>query len=704
MRARFEQYTIMIACIMFVATIATYFMGLELQQIISRPILGLASTARTVSTNKDYSVRAPKHGKDELGQLVDGFNEMLGQIQERDAALRESNDHLEQRVLARTEALRRENEERRRTEAALQQQVTRMSLLVQITRTISERQDTESILHVVLLQLEDHLSLDLGCVALFDPQAETLNIQALRLKNPLLASKLDFHEGVVLALADTGLDLCAEGQTVYVDDTLRGSSALAESLAVAGLRSAVAVPLLVENKLFGVLLSARLKPEDFSSGDCEFLRMLSEHVALAAHQARLHAELEKAYNDLRQTQATVMQQERLKALGQMASGIAHDINNALSPVVGYAELMLRGEPGLSSVGKKHLKFIRTAGEDIAHIVARLREFYRRRDEKEHLQELNLNHLIEQVVDMTRPRWRDIPQSRGITVELHTDLARDVPDLVGIESEIREAVTNLVLNAVDAMPNGGKVTIRTRVPVQEATPNSKPQSSHLVVEVCDTGIGMSEEIRKRCLEPFFSTKGKRGTGLGLAMVYGVMERHEGRIEIESQLGIGSTFRMVFPVRKLVNTGVTELIKAATPEPLSILCVDDEPLLRDLLREMLERDGHAVEVCDGGQSGVEAFRLASQRGKPFDLVITDLGMPYLDGRQLAKILKKESPATPVVMLTGWGAFMKEEGEAPAQVDGVLSKPPRSKELRETLSRLSPARKRFRKKSSRRELATA
>jgi CheY-like chemotaxis protein/anti-sigma regulatory factor (Ser/Thr protein kinase) len=367
-------------------------------------------------------------------------------------------------------------------------------------------------------------------------------------------------------------------------------------------------------------------------------------------------------------------------------------------------LLLRGEPGLSSVGKKHLKFIRTAGEDIAHIVARLREFYRRRDDQESLQLLNLNHLAEQVVDMTRPRWRDIPQSRGITVEMHTDLAREIPDLVGIESEIREAVTNLVLNAVDAMPNSGKITIRTRIADGEGARNNESQPSHVVLEVSDTGNGMNEETRKRCLEPFFSTKGKRGTGLGLAMVYGVMERHEGRIEIESQLGVGSTFRMVFPVRKLVNKGVTEFIKAETPEPLQILCIDDEPLLRDLLREMLERDGHRVEVCDGGQSGLDAFRTALRKEKPFDVVITDLGMPYVDGRQVAKILKKESPATPVVMLTGWGAFMKEEGEAPAQVDGVLSKPPRSKELRETLCRLSPTRTRFRKKSSQRKLTPA
>src|SRR5262249_41170207 len=163
-------------------------------------------------------------------------------------------------------------------------------------------------------------------------------------------------------------------------------------------------------------------------------------------------ELGRAYNELRQTQQSVMQQERLKALGQMASGIAHDVNNALSPVVGFADLMLRGENGLSDNGKKYLKHIMTAGEDIAHIVARLREFYRRRDGREALQALNFNALVEQVVDMTRPRWRDIPQSRGVTVEMQTNLEPDVPVLAGIESEVREAMTNLVLNAVDALPN------------------------------------------------------------------------------------------------------------------------------------------------------------------------------------------------------------------------------------------------------------
>jgi CheY-like chemotaxis protein len=291
--------------------------------------------------------------------------------------------------------------------------------------------------------------------------------------------------------------------------------------------------------------------------------------------------------------------------------------------------------------------------------------------------------------MTRPRWRDIPQSHGATIELHTDLAPDMPELVGIESELREALTNLVLNAADALPNGGKITIRTRVAGCAVVSNPQTHPTYILAEVIDTGVGMNAETRKRCLEPFFSTKGKRGTGLGLSMVYGVVERHEGSIEIDSELGKGTTVRLAFPVRKLAHVGAGANTKGAVCEPLQILYIDDEPLLRELLKELLERDGHKVQVSDNGQSGIETFRQARQGGHPFDVVITDLGMPYLDGRQVAKVLKRESPVTPVVMLTGWGTIMKEDDALPDQVDGVLSKPPRTRELREALSRFHPIR---------------
>src|SRR6202035_3125320 len=227
------------------------------------------------------------------------------------------------------------------------------------------------------------------------------------------------------------------------------------------LRSVVIAPLIMENQVFGALVCARRNTEAFSSGECEFLKQLSEHVALATHQARLHGALQQAYDDLRQTQHTVMQQERLRALGQMASGIAHDINNAISPVSLYTESLLEREPNLSERARGYLTTIQRAIEDVARTVARMREFYREREAQLTLERVDLNRAVRQVMELTRPRWSDLPQQRGAMVELRTELWDALPDIIGAEHEIRDALTNLFLNAVDAMPAGGTLWVRPR---------------------------------------------------------------------------------------------------------------------------------------------------------------------------------------------------------------------------------------------------
>jgi CheY-like chemotaxis protein len=303
--------------------------------------------------------------------------------------------------------------------------------------------------------------------------------------------------------------------------------------------------------------------------------------------------------------------------------------------------------------------------------------------------VRLNQLAQQVVQLTRPRWRDISQQRGLSVDVKLDFDANLPEIIGTESELREALTNLIFNAADAMPEGGVITIRTRVCSWTLGRGRIKAPTRVALEVSDTGTGMDEETRKRCLEPFYSTKGHRGTGLGLAMVYGVMQRHEGTIEIESAPGMGTTIRLVFPVREAprTETGASSAVSASLA-PLRILFVDDEPLLRELVKEILEYDGHSVEAADGGQAGLDAFRAARQRGRPFDVVVTDLGMPHLDGRQLAQIVKNESPGTPIIMLTGWGTLFKEE-DLPPQVDDMLNKPPNISELQQALRRVTQPR---------------
>jgi signal transduction histidine kinase/ActR/RegA family two-component response regulator len=439
-------------------------------------------------------------------------------------------------------------------------------------------------------------------------------------------------------------------------------------------------PMVVESQVFGVLICARRDLDRFSSGECEFLKQVSEHTALAAHQAQLYAALQQAYDDLRQTQQQVLQQERLRALGQMASGIAHDINNAISPMALYTEALLEREPNLTERGRKQLEIIQRAVDDVAQTVARMGEFYRLREPQVALVPVDLNLLIEHVVDLTRARWSDMAQQRGAAIELKLELDHALPRMAAVESQIRDALVNLIFNAVDAMPQGGPLIIRTRTGAGAAQPL-------VVLEVIDSGIGMDEETRRRCLEPFFTTKGARGTGLGLAMVYGVAQRHGANLEIESTPGKGTLVRLEFavaPIAAASSGGVHPTLMS----PQRILIIDDDPLLLKSLRDALESDGHEVTAANGGQAGINAFVESHAAGTPFPVVITDLGMPHVDGRKVAVTIKASVPATLVLMLTGWGRRLVAEGDVPPGVDQVLSKPPKLADLRAAIAQLRKA----------------
>jgi PAS domain S-box-containing protein len=577
-------------------------------------------------------------------------------------------------------------EESRYAEQRLRTQVERLNLLYQVTRAIGERQDLESMFRVLLQNLEDNLSIDFGCVCLFEPLSQTLSVISVGKRSRTLADDFDMAEHARVPIDphdQDGLRRALGGELVYKPDTREGSSAFSQRLAQREVRSLVAAPLLVENQVFGLLIAARQPSYAFSSGDCEFLRQVSEHAALASHQAQLHTALQQAYDDLRHSQQGAVQHERLRALGQMASGIAHDINNALSPAALFTESLLESEQTLTADGRKALKIIGRAIEDVAQTVARLREFYRPRELQTTLGPIDLTALTQEVVELTRVRWSDMPQQRGIVIVMKTDIARDLPPVKGVAGEIREALINLILNAADAMPDGGTLTLRAYV-AETSSPLTERPYKTVGIEVTDTGAGMDEETRRRCCEPFFTTKGERGTGLGLAMVYGIVQRHDAQIEIESAVGKGTTVRMSFPLMTPAAS-VEAPVDGVRPRalPLRILVVDDDPLLIKTLREILMADGHAVVTANSGQEGIETFRAAHDRREPFTVVVTDLGMPYVDGRKVATAVKETSPATPVIMLTGWGQRLTSEGSVPTHVDRVLSKPPKLRELRATLA---------------------
>jgi signal transduction histidine kinase len=391
-------------------------------------------------------------------------------------------------------------------------------------------------------------------------------------------------------------------------------------------------------------------------------------------------ELEHTNEVLRQAQNALIQQERLRALGQMASGIAHDINNAISPISLYTEAMLEREE-LSDRARGYLTTISRAIDDVAQTVGRMREFYRPCENELQLADVELNPLVQQVIDLTRARWNDLAQQRGVMIELDTDLAPELGVIRGAENEIRDALTNLIFNAVDALPKGGRIDIRTRNLVS-------PQGDTTVqLSVADNGVGMDEDTRRRCLEPFFTTKGDRGTGLGLAMVYGMAKRHSAGLEVDSAPGKGTTFTLTFRTAstQVVSSGRHPL-PAFAARSLRILLIDDDPALIESMRSALQDEGHKVTCCGGGQAGIDAFREAQDAGKPFDVVITDLGMPYVDGRQVVTSVRELSPATPIILLTGWGQHVVNEQDRPPQVDRLLGKPPRIRELRTALAELT------------------
>jgi len=405
-------------------------------------------------------------------------------------------------------------------------------------------------------------------------------------------------------------------------------------------------------------------------------------------QVRLTDGVQQAYEELRRTQQSVVQQERLRALGQMASGVAHDVNNALSPIVAYSDLLLSTMPTLPETARQYLQTIKKSGDDVAHIVARMREFYRRRSDTEQLAKVDLNQIIDEVVELTRPRWRDLSQRQGVSIKIERELDPKLPLLPSDPSDLREALINLIFNAVDALPRGGTITLVTRAVSRPASEEGQAAERQLQVEVRDDGIGMEEKIRQRCLEPFFSTKAKRGgTGLGLAMVYGMMQRHEGTIEIDSAPDRGTCVRLMFPVREIAQaTHPNPALQVKHKRSLRVLCIDDEPQIQELLKDCLPHFGHQVAVASSGKQGVEIFRGAMSKKQPYETVITDLGMPDMDGHQVARTIRAESPGTPIIMLTGWGAMMKEDDEVAPEVDAVVGKPPSIKELNKLLMRLT------------------
>ena len=369
-------------------------------------------------------------------------------------------------------------------------------------------------------------------------------------------------------------------------------------------------------------------------------------------------------------QEQIIQQERLHALSAMAAGLTLDFNHTLSLIIGNSELALSHlwDPNGGTRASQLLSSVIGSAQSAATMFSRLRDFARPAEHHQPRQLVHLNTLVEQVAGVARTRWCAPSPQHGAVVEVKVDLDPGLPPLIGNAGELREMLLNLLANSIEAMPAGGTVRLSTQ---------AEPQG--IVLEVADNGIGMDDETRRHCMEPFFTTKQEVGSGLGLATVYGTVGRHGGSIDWQSVPGAGATFIVYLPFNGFetaANQGLADdddsrpPLPSAIPENLRILVVDDQPVLCEILSEYLTSDGHRVETAGDGHEALTKFRGAVGADR-FNVVITDQVMPGMVGVELAGVVKAESSEVRVILLTGFGTLLSGR-KGTKSVDVYLDKP--------------------------------
>jgi GAF domain-containing protein/CheY-like chemotaxis protein len=554
-----------------------------------------------------------------------------------------------------------------------QRRVQELSVLHELSRSVTGQLDQAGLLETVYQQVARVLDVPNIAVVLLDEEHDRLAV-ALRVRDGRRCEDEEPHfyprdrAGLSGYVFDTGRPIRT---TDYVADCARhGVAALP---AAVDLPCCLIVPMTAGDRVLGVL-SLRSPDRPFTDADERLVVNIAQLAALMLRSARLYEERTRAFGELGAAQDQLVRTEKLRALGEMASGVAHDFNNVLASILGRAQLLLERIQDVKL--RQWLKVIERSAMDGARTVRRLQDFTGiRRDQP--AVAVDLNQVVQQVLETTESIWRQDSRRRGVEIEVATDLAERLPKIAGDPSELREAFTNLVLNAVDAMPGGGTLTVGT------STAPGTVGGQEVRVEIRDTGTGIPEPIRQKIFDPFFTTKGPKGTGLGLSMAYGILSRHGGRITVESEVGRGTTFHLVLPTSDQVAEAVAPpLSPVGSSVPLHCLVVDDEAEVAEVVADILTTAGHTAVVVGSGQAAVE--RLAAER---FDLVFTDLAMPGMTGWQVARAVKNASPEVPVVMMSGFGVEVAPEELRTNGVDVVLAKP---LQIRDVLAAVGSARR--------------
>jgi PAS domain S-box-containing protein len=570
----------------------------------------------------------------------------------------------------------------KRTEDALIGRTRQLEAIRTVSTEITHELDPTRLLDLITQRAAELVGALSGTLYLWDAEKQTLVSRSWLSPGSSTGTRVRrLGEGVAGTVA-------ARRQGMIVNDYRASPFATPESLYRAGVTAVIGEPLLYRERLAGVIaLDNEGSGKCFTREDGEVLALFATQAAIAVENARLFGELTRSYANLQLAQEELVRAEKLRALGQMAAGIAHDLNNTLAAVLGQVELLqsLTTNPEvLESLGT-----LEVAATDGAQVVRRLQGFARQQPAGA-LAPCDLARAVAEALEITRPHWRDDAQRQGRPIEIQTALD-GLPPILGRVSEIREALTNLILNAVDAMPEGGTLRVAGRViepskdhSAESAMGEIDPATQLVELTVIDTGVGMTDDVRRQVFEPFFTTKGGRGTGLGLSMVYGIMERHGGGIEVASAPGHGTTFTLRF------QTVPEHLPAAPAPSPARrpsrrLLVIDDDPRVRNTLVSLLRAAGHQITEAASGGEGLARFAEESA-----ELVLTDLSMPEVNGWDVAAAVKARVPTCPVVLLTGWADQHTDETAGSGLVDRVLHKPVRLQELLQAIAELTPVRK--------------
>ena len=382
---------------------------------------------------------------------------------------------------------------------------------------------------------------------------------------------------------------------------------------------------------------------------------------------KAQVELEGAYEELKKAHDRMVQTEKLRAMGEMASGIAHDFNNMLAVILGRTELVM--DDVRDDKVKRGIQIIEQAALDAAKTVKRLQGFARIRVET--FDQLDVNQVVKDVLKMVESRRGELEQTKGISIKVEQELG-NVGQVSGDAAELREALLNILFNAMDAMPTGGKLTVK-----------SLQDEDWVQISITDTGMGIPENMKNRIFEPFFTTKASKGSGLGLSVTYGIIARHGGMLKFDSEVGKGTTFYIRLPLAVEAVKKETKKVKTAAAKHANILVVDDEPEVLKALGLNLEHFGHWVKGFTRGAEAVKAFKDGN-----YDLVITDLGMPEMSGWDVARAIKEIQPDMPVLLITGWAIDLDEEQKN--IVDGIIAKPFSRDSISSAIAQVFPTRK--------------